>query len=119
MFKNSLVRYLLKFLLCFGILYYGTRVMIGITAPGGYYWDFADRYLDYVAGLRTLLMNTSRTVLEMAGYAVYMKDAYTIRMQGGLGVHVVYSCLGYGVMSFWTAFIFANRGTAAKKFFGY
>lgn len=117
MFQNSLVRYLFKFLLCFGLLYYGTRAMIGITAPGGFYWAFADRYLDYVSWLRTLLMNTSRMVLELAGYDIYMKDAYTIRMQGGLGVHVVYSCLGYGVMSFWTAFIFANKGTFRQKSF--
>jgi exosortase/archaeosortase family protein len=29
---------------------------------------------------------------------------------------MVYSCIGYGVMSFWVAFIFANKGTFKKKF---
>jgi exosortase/archaeosortase family protein len=117
LFKNLPVPYFIKFLLCFGILYYGTKAIIGITAPGGFYWPFADRHLDYVAWLRSLLMDASRIILEMAGYDIYMKDTYTIRMQRGLGVHVVYSCLGYGVMSFWAAFVFANKGRFAQKFF--
>lgn len=28
---------------------------------------------------------------------------------------MVYSCIGYGVMSFWAAFILANRGNWRKK----
>lgn len=118
MFKNALIRYLLTFTLCFCVLYYGTKAMVGLTAPGGgFYWEFADKYLNYVAWLRSLLMQTSSLVLEMAGYDIYMKDIYTIRMQGGKGVHIVYSCLGYGVMSFWIAFVFANTGTFLKKSF--
>ena len=118
MFKNPLIRYLLKFVCCFCILYYGTKAMAGITAPGGgFYWEFADKYLNYVAWLRTFLMSASTFVLELAGYDIYMKDIYTIRMQGGMGVHIVYSCLGYGVMSFWIAFVFANSGTFRQKLF--
>jgi exosortase/archaeosortase family protein len=36
-------------------------------------------------------------------------------MEGGGGVSVVYSCLGFGVMSFWVAFVVANNGSALKK----
>jgi exosortase/archaeosortase family protein len=36
-------------------------------------------------------------------------------MSGGEGVRMVYSCIGYGVMSFWAAFIIANRGSWKKK----
>ena len=28
---------------------------------------------------------------------------------------MVYACLGYGVMSFWLAFVVANKGSIAKK----
>jgi exosortase/archaeosortase family protein len=31
-------------------------------------------------------------------------------------VHMVYSCIGYGVMSFWAAFIIVNKGSWKKKF---
>ena len=101
--------FLLKFLLMFCIFYYGTTAMIGITAPGGYYLAFADRYLDYVSGLRWLLLHASVIVLNTTGFSIYLKDVYTIKMQNGLGVHVGYDCIGYGVMAFWIAFIFANQ----------
>ena len=101
--------YLLKFLLTFCILYYGTKAMIGITTPGGYYVPFADTYLDYISGLRHLLLHTSKGLLTMIGFDVYLKDSYTIKMVNGRGVQVVYSCLGYGLLSFWIAFIIANK----------
>jgi exosortase/archaeosortase family protein len=88
--------------------------MIGITSPGGYYSGFADRYLDYVAGLRWLLLHVSAWVLEISSYNVYVKDAFTIKLENGRGVNVVYSCIGYGVMSFWTAFVLTNK-TGLKK----
>ena len=38
-----------------------------------------------------------------------------MRITGGGGINLVYSCLGYGVTSFWLAFVFANTGTLKKK----
>lgn len=89
--------------------------MIGITSAGGYYSAFADHYLDYVAALRWLLLHASKILLQMLGYIIYLKDIFTIKLQNGLGVHVGYDCIGYGVMIFWVAFIFANEGSFSKK----
>ena len=111
---NPFFTYLLKFLLAFCILYFGTKAIIGITTPGGYYVAFAANYLDYISGLRGLLLNGSKLLLQAIGYDVYLKDNYSIKMVNGRGVQVVYSCLGYGVISFWMAFIFANK-TSFKK----
>lgn len=36
-------------------------------------------------------------------------------LQSGQSVRMVYSCIGYGVMSFWAAFVVANRGCWQKK----
>ena len=96
-------------------MYYGTIAMIGITSPGGYYSLFADHYLNYVFALRWFLLHSSELLLNAAGFNVYLKDAYTIKLQNGMGVHIVYTCLGYGVMTFWLAFIFANKGSFIKK----
>jgi len=109
------IRYLLKFLLTFCVLYYGTIAMIGITSPGGWYLAFADKYLDYVSGLRWMLLHSSMFLLRLLGYDIFLKDIYTIKLQNGLGVHVGYDCIGYGVMIFWFAFIFANSGNFIKK----
>ena len=107
--------YLLKFILSFCILYYGTIAFIGITSPGGYYSPFADRYLNYVSGLRYFLLHSSKLILEFFGYNIYLKDVYTIRLQNGNGVHVGYDCIGYGVLFFWVAFIYANSVSTSKK----
>ncbi len=83
--------------------------MIGITTPGGYYVAFAGKYMDYISGFRNLLLNSSKLLLQAIGYDVYLKDGYTIKLVNGRGVKIVYSCLGYGVISFWIAFVFANK----------
>lgn len=113
--NNDFLKYLLKFFLTFCILYYGTIAWIGITAPGGYYWAFADKYLNYIAALRWLLLHGAKFLLEVSGYAIYLKNVYTISVQNGLGVHVGYDCIGYGVLIFWLAFILANKGSVIKK----
>ena len=112
--QRPFLTYLVKFLLTFCILYYGTKAMIGITTPGGYYVAFADKYLDYISGFRSLLLNSSKLLLQVIGYDVYLKDSYTIKMVNGNGVQIVYSCLGYGVISFWIAFVFANKTSFRK-----
>ncbi len=114
--EKPFLTYLFKFLLTFCILYYGTKAMIGITTPGGYYVAFADRYLDYISGLRYLLLHTSKGLLGVLGLDVYLKDAYTVKMVNGRGVQMVYSCLGYGLLSFWIAFIIANKMAFRKMF---
>ena len=48
------------------------------------------------------------------GYQTYLRDAYHITMLNGNGVHLVYACLGYGLLSFWIAFIFANQSSILK-----
>lgn len=106
---------MLKFVLTFCILYYGTVAMIGITSPVGYYSSFADKYLNYVSLLRWGLLHSSKLLLQVTGFTIYLKDIYTIKLQNGLGVHVGYDCIGYGVMIFWLAFIFANKGSLIKK----
>jgi exosortase/archaeosortase family protein len=113
--KNSFLLYLLKFLATFCLLYYGTLALIGITAQGGYYSPFAARYLNYVAALRALLLNCTRQLLHVFGFNTYLKDIYTIKLQNGLGVHIGYDCIGYGVMIFWVSFIFANNGSWISK----
>ena len=115
MFSKEFVKYLIKFVLTFCMLYYGTIALIGITSPGGYYMPFAAKYLDYVSGLRFLLLHSSKWMLSLIGYDIYLKDIYTIKLANGSGVHVGYDCIGYGVLFFWVAFIYANNVPAAKK----
>ncbi|MEO6548212.1 MAG: hypothetical protein ABIN94_09440 [Ferruginibacter sp.] len=107
--------YLFTFFGIFSVLYFGTIGFIGLVAPGGHYVPLLDHYFNYVAWLRSSLLYGARAVVYIAGYETYLKDVYTLRVQHGNGVHVGYDCLGYGLLSFWAAFIIANPGTFAKK----
>ena len=107
--------YLLKFLGSFCLLYFGTKAMIGLCVPGGYYSPFLQRYLNYIAVLRESLLYGSKGLLSLFGYHSSIENVYYLNMQGGRSVHLVYSCLGYGIISFWLAFVFANRGSFTKK----
>jgi exosortase/archaeosortase family protein len=89
--------------------------VIGLAAPGGYYCAFINNYLNYPAWLRAMLLYSSKIVLSIFGYHVLVDGIYTVRMYGGYGVHLVYSCIGFGIMSFWIAFIFANKVIWQKK----
>lgn len=113
--KNSFIVYLLKFLVTFCILYYGTIAWIGMVAPGGWYWAFADKWLDYVSWMRAALLHSSKLLLDLLGFNVHLLGIDSIKLPSGRGVHVGYDCIGYGVMFFWVAFIFANKAGWVKK----
>lgn len=114
--KKFLLQYLLKFLLTFCVLYFGTYFIIGVTTPGGeYYNNFIAQNLNYIDWLRKLLLNSSRLLLSVFGHKSAIENIYDLRLIGGTRVHMVYSCLGIGLLSFWAAFIIANKNTLLKK----
>ncbi|MBA2563148.1 MAG: hypothetical protein H0V14_09605, partial [Chitinophagaceae bacterium] len=113
--RNHFILYLIKFIGAFCLLYFGTKVIIGLTVPGGYYSPFVAAYLDYPAILRSSLLNGTRLLVAIFGFDTYMRDAYRISIVNGRGVYIAYSCLGYGLLSFWIAFFFANRASLSKK----
>ena len=117
MLNKKLLLYCIKFLAAYCILYYGSQAIIGLSAPERRYSQFVHDYLDYPSLLRKALLKCSQLFLEMMGYQTDMPDEYKIRMVGGRGVRIVYSCLGIGLFSFWTAFMLANETTNKKKIF--
>jgi exosortase/archaeosortase family protein len=115
MLSRHFFTYLASFLTIFCVLYYGTIAFIGIVSPGGFYWSFGHQFLDFVAALRHVLLKSASVVLTITGHEIFMKDAFTIKVVNGLGVHVGYDCIGYGVIYFWVAFILANQASMKKK----
>ena len=113
--EHPFLRYLAKLLVAFFILYAGTFAWIGFAAPGGIYSPFIDQYLNYPAWLRASLLWGARTLLQLFGYHPYKQDAHVLVLRYGISIRMVYACLGYGVMSLWGAFIFANRGSWQRK----
>ena len=95
--------------------YYGTIAVEGVAAPGHIYWPFVQHYLDYPSWLRASLLNGSKLLLSWFGYDSFVQDSYHLRIVGGSAVQLIYACLGVGVMSFWLAFVVANKGSWKRK----
>lgn len=108
--------YILKFLGIFCLLYFGTLAVIGFSAPGGnMHFPFVEKYLDYVSWIKLSLIRVPAFILSLFGIATQEETGYLLRISGGRGVIVAYSCVGYGVYSFWIAFVVANKGSVRKK----
>ena len=113
--NKTILIYLLKFFAVFCIAYYGTVAIEGLSAPGNYYSPFIHNYMDYPAWLRVSLLYGTRFILSVVGFTCFITDAFHIQMLNGKSVQLIYACLGVGVMSFWLAFVLANKGGWVKK----
>jgi len=113
--NKDFITYMVKFAIAFCLLYFGTLAVIGLSAPEGVYSEFVAKYLDYVQGLRLSLLQASKSLLSFFGYTGYTPDKFILQMSDGTAIKMVYSCVGYGVMSFWGAFIIANKSSWLKK----
>ena len=96
------------------MFYFGTLAIIGLSTPENQYSSFIATYLNFIDPLRHSLLYGAKGFLSLLGHSAYLFDNYTLAMQGS-GVRMVYSCIGYGVMSFWIAFVVANKGNWKKK----
>ena len=107
--------YLLKFLGIFCLLYFGTLAVIGLAAPGSYHILFIEKYLDYVSWIKRSLINATALTLAVFHIPTVKEHGFALRITGGRGIIISMSCVGYGVYSFWIAFVLANRGSTRKK----
>ncbi|MBK8712945.1 MAG: hypothetical protein IPL97_13930 [Niastella sp.] len=112
---KKFIYFVIKFLLLFAIFYYGTLAMIGLAAPVGYHSPFVEKYLDYVSWLKYSLMYATKGILWIGGVDTVFAPDYVIRIVNGRGVKIAMDCVGYGVYSFWAAYVIANDGTMKRK----
>lgn len=113
--RHPYTLYLLKFGGLFGLFYFGILAIIGLSSVEGLYSPVVARYLNFIAPLRHSLLLGARTALQALHYPAELQGDYVLRLTGGPGVRMVYSCIGYGVMSFWAAFVVANSGSFRRK----
>lgn len=97
-------RFLLQFPLLFLAFYAFNIAFIGITTPGHIYLEAVDKHLNYIQASRQLILTSTSTILNLFGYQV-TTSAQQLHVEHHAGFKLVYSCLGYGVMSFFSAFV--------------
>lgn len=112
--QNTTYRFLVLFLGIFVFLYYLNIAYNGIVAPGGFYNQFIAENLNYVEGLRFVLLESSALILKALNFQVFTTDIW-LRVAGRGGIIVAYDCLGFGVMSFFTAFVLAYPKPSKSK----
>ena len=102
----SPVKFVLAFVALFAAFYYFNIFYFGVTSPGNHYSAFLDQHVNYIRGLRWLLLKATIQVLGWFGFTAINND-YELLVPGHGTIQLVYSCLGLGVMSFFTAFVLA------------
>ena len=109
---------LLLFIGCFFIIDYFFKGYISITdKTSNHFILFFSEYLNIVKWYRDLLLHGTRFFVEGLGYTTRIHDNFYIQINNWNQVVIVYSCLGFGVISFWTAFIISNTGNLKYKLF--
>ena len=112
--RNPAYKFVVIFLSIYFLLDYFTLFYMGITAPGNFYNSFIDTHLNYVRGLRHILIDTTAGLLRTQGYQVTTSDTFLHAYNVG-GFNIVYSCLGFGIMSFFLAFVIAYPKSLKSK----
>jgi exosortase/archaeosortase family protein len=104
--KNEPLRFILSFIILFPLFYYFNIFFFSITSPGShhYYSAFLDDNLNYIRGLRWILLQSSAQVLNWLDFAA-ITNQYDLLVAGHGILKLVYSCLGLGVISFFAAFV--------------
>jgi exosortase/archaeosortase family protein len=113
--EKMFLRFLAIFIAVFLMCYYGTLFLTGVAVPGGMYSPVVEKYFNIASWLRSSLILGAKGFLSILGTETVRIDDYVLRAVGGRGVRIVYACLGFGVMSFWVAYIVANIASIQKK----
>jgi exosortase/archaeosortase family protein len=111
---RSPLRFILLFIILFPAFYYFNIFYFGITSPGNHYSAFIAGNLNYIQGLRWLLLKCSAGVLGWFGFTA-ITNQYELLVAGRGVIQLVYSCLGLGVISFFAAFVLAYPAKLRSK----
>ena len=109
--NKDFIIYLIKFLSIFFGLYLLTDFIIALSAPEGYYNEIISYYFDYISWLKNSLLYGAGIVAHLFGYTTVFGPNFLIRVINGKGVIIAMSCVGYGVMSFWCAYILVSNNS--------
>ncbi len=113
-FSQNDIFFLVKFLLIFLVLYYGTYAFIGLSEKGGYYIEWL-KHIDYVSYYRTMLLCSATHWLGVFGDYALVEGRFYLNMGGRLRIQLIYQCLGIGVNAFWVAFVVADVYSNVKR----
>ena len=105
--KNNVALWFgVKFAALFLLFYYFNILFFGLTSPGNNYNAFLDHNFNYIDWLRYALLHISSTLLNLLGFTSIVGNNQLLVAGHGI-IELIYTCLGLGVMSFFSAFVIA------------
>lgn len=114
--QKAILLYLVKFLLIFVASYYLAEALIAMCSPGGnYYIPWMAEHMDVIGAIKQSLLWGTKMVLQIFGIDTYQVPNYIIRVQLGRGVRIAHGCVGYGVYSFWIAYMMAGAYSFSSR----
>lgn len=111
------LNYLLRFILLFLVLYYSNLFYLGIVTPGNYYNAFLNEHFNYFNWIKWMVLHLSSALGMIFGIHTGVYGTEVLRSANGSWVTMGWPCIGFGVMSFWIAFIFAQDQRLKKKIY--
>jgi exosortase/archaeosortase family protein len=116
--KKKYIHFLTKFFLIFFLIYFFFKGVIALSSKdGGLYSSFVANYLDIVSFIKYTLVGGTEYLLSLFHIQTYDLPNYIIRIVNGKGVRIAHGCVGYGVFSFWLAYVLANPNSFTFKLF--
>jgi exosortase/archaeosortase family protein len=114
--NKAAILFVVKLLFFYFLFSQGNLFMNSVMNEGGKYYNaFISENLNYIQGLRTILIVPAVWIIKIFGfYAIY--NEMDVMVVNGPLLRVNYSCLGLGVMSFFTAFVIAFPANVKAKF---
>jgi exosortase/archaeosortase family protein len=105
--KADIFLFLFKLILFYLILNYFFIAFEGLAAQGGrLYSSFIFEHLDFISAFRRFLLWGGAQFASLIGYPSGYTD-YNLFVYGGSRVRMVYSCLGFSLMSAYAALVLA------------
>lgn len=108
------LRFFLKFLISFSILFFFHQFFIGVTTPGNLYSPFVDKHLNYVKWIISAVLHTSAVLVQLAGLHPSVNGSF-MTVPNGASIDMGWACAGLGIMSFWIAFVIAHPVSGKQK----
>ena len=105
--NKTAILFVVKLLFFYFLFSQGNLFMNSVISVGGKYYNaFIAENFNYIQGLRTILITPAVWIIKLFGFYAINNEMDVMVVDGPM-LRVNYSCLGLGVMSFFTAFVIA------------
>lgn len=108
------IRFIVLLIGIYLLLYYFCIFWISLCSEGGLYWEFAEKHLDFIKWYREFLIAGSEFIAKILGLRT-ISNSTEMRVIGRGGIRIVYSCIGYGMLSLLVALAISTPYKSIKE----